>query len=53
MLLDNVRSKVEVDYRAERIDRTDDKRWFVFPWEAVGTSETIVEEALSIPERLA
>jgi len=53
VLLDNIRSKVEVDYRAERIDRTDDKRWFVFPWEAVGMDETIVEESLSVPERFA
>lgn len=53
VLLDNLRSKVRVDYRAQTIDRTTDKRWFVFPWEAFGTNETIVEDALSIPERLA
>jgi xanthine phosphoribosyltransferase len=35
------------------IDRDVDKRWFVFPWEAVGKNETIVEEALSVPERLS
>lgn len=53
VLLDNSRSKVRVDYRARTIDRNEDKRWFVFPWEAVGSSDTIVEEALSVPERLA
>lgn len=52
VLMDNVRSQMQVDYRGETIDRHEDKRWFVFPWEAVGTTETIVEEALSIPERL-
>lgn len=53
VLLDNIRSKVRVDYHAQTIDRTEDKRWFVFPWEAVGMSTTIVAEALSVPERLA
>lgn len=53
VVLSNTRSKVAVDYWAETIDRETDKRWFVFPWEAVGTSDTIVEEALSVPERLA
>lgn len=53
VLIDNVRSKMRVDYRSVSIDRDDDKRWFVFPWEAVGASNTIVEEALSVPERLA
>lgn len=49
----NTRSKVSVDYWAQRIDRNYDKRWLVFPWEAMGASEAIVEEALSVPERLA
>jgi len=53
VVLSNTRSKVAVDYWAETIDRETDKRWFVFPWEAVGKSGTIVEEALSVPERLA
>lgn len=52
VLIDNIRSQMRVDYYAEAIDRHDDKRWFVFPWEAVGTAQTIVEEALSVPERL-
>ncbi len=53
VLLDNIRSQARVDYRSQTIDRAVDKRWFVFPWEAVGTAETIVAEALSVPERLA
>lgn len=53
VVMNNQSSKVSVEYWAQTIDRSEDKRWFVFPWEAVGTSTTIVEEALSIPERLA
>ena len=53
VLINNSRSKVAVDYWSQMIDRDSDKRWFVFPWEAVGTRETIVEEALSVPDRLA
>jgi xanthine phosphoribosyltransferase len=53
VLINNRRSKVEVNYWARMIDREVDKQWFVFPWEAVGTRETIVEEAQSVPERLA
>lgn len=52
VLIDNTSSKVRIDYRARTIDRTEDKRWFVFPWEAVGASHAIVAEALSVPERL-
>ena len=53
VLMNNARSKVSVEYWAQMIDRNEDKRWFVFPWEAVGQSDTILEEALSVPERLA
>lgn len=53
VLLNNLRSKVEVDYWSQVIDRAADKRWFVFPWEAEGTSDAIIEEALSIPERIS
>jgi len=52
VIINNTQSKVEVDYWAKKIDRTVDKRWFVFPWEAVGRTDTIVDEALSVPERL-
>lgn len=53
VLLDNVRSQASVDYRADTIDRADDKRWFVFPWEAVSDNAAIVAEAQSVPHRLA
>lgn len=53
VVINNRSSKVEVDLWADRIDRCEDKRWFVFPWESVGTREAIVEEALSVPERLS
>jgi hypoxanthine phosphoribosyltransferase len=53
VVFDNIRSRAQVDYRAQRIDRDSDKRWFVFPWEAVGSTDTIVAEAMSVPERLA
>jgi xanthine phosphoribosyltransferase len=53
VLMNNSRSRVSVDYWSQIIDRNEDKRWFVFPWEAMGTCNTIVEEALSVPERLA
>lgn len=53
VLINNRRSKVEVDLWADMIDRSEDKRWFVFPWEAVGERAAIVDEALSVPERLS
>jgi len=53
VLISNSRSKVSVDYWSRTIDRNEDKRWFVFPWEAMGTTDTIVDEARSVPERLA
>ena len=52
VLITNTRSCAKVDYWADQIDRTEDKRWFVFPWEAVGTKAAIEAEALSVPERL-
>lgn len=52
VVMNNARSKARVEYWAEMLDRDEDKRWFVFPWEAVGDSATIVEEARSVPERL-
>ncbi len=53
VVIDNSRSRVRVNYSAQTIDRNVDKRWFVFPWEAVGEGAKIVEEARSVPERLA
>jgi xanthine phosphoribosyltransferase len=53
VLIDNVRSRAVAEYCARRIDRDDDKRWFVFPWEAVARREELIDEALAVPERLA
>jgi len=53
VLIDNVVSHERVDYRFRTIDRTSNKDWFVFPWEAVAPVETIVEDAAFVPERLA
>lgn len=53
VLLSNSRSDAQVDYWADSIDRDTDKRWFVFPWEALATQQAIVDEALSVPDRLA
>lgn len=53
VLLDNVRSAQQVEYRFRTIDRSVQKDWFVFPWEAMAPRETIAEEAMEVPERLA
>jgi len=53
VLIDNLRSRAKVDYRSRTIDRATDKRWFVFPWEAMAERRTLLEEAESVPERLA
>lgn len=53
VLIDNQSSVAEVDYRARTIDRASDKRWFVFPWEAMADRATLIEEAGEVPERLA
>jgi xanthine phosphoribosyltransferase len=53
VLINNVRSRARVEYAADEIDRAVDKRWFVFPWEAVAPRETLKEEAGEVPERLA
>ena len=53
VLIDNVRSAARVEYRSRTIDRAEDKRWFVFPWEAMADRATLIEEAEEVPERLA
>jgi hypoxanthine phosphoribosyltransferase len=53
VLIDNVRSRAKADYRGSMIDRSIDKSWFVFPWEALGTPETLAADAGAVPERLA
>jgi hypoxanthine phosphoribosyltransferase len=53
VLIDNVRSTARVDYCSRTIDRLSDKRWFVFPWEAMAERRTLLEEAEAVPERLS
>jgi hypoxanthine phosphoribosyltransferase len=53
VLLNNLRSRAAVDYWSRTIDRDEDKRWFVFPWEAQADRRTLIEEAAEVPERLA
>lgn len=52
VLLNNTRSRADVDLWAEHIDRNTDKRWFVFPWESLASETAIIEEANTVPERL-
>jgi hypoxanthine phosphoribosyltransferase len=53
VLMNNIRSDAIADYWATEIDRNSDKRWFVFPWEAMAPTDVIVEDAEAVPERLA
>lgn len=53
VLIDNISSLQRVDYRFRSIDRTVTKDWFVFPWEAMAPQDTLAEEAMEVPERLA
>jgi hypoxanthine phosphoribosyltransferase len=53
VLIDNVRSAATSDYRARTIDREHDKRWFVFPWEAMAGRDILIGAAKAVPERLA
>lgn len=53
VLIHNVRSKAKAEYHGSEIDRDQDKRWYVFPWEAVAPRATLAVEALAVPERLA
>jgi xanthine phosphoribosyltransferase len=53
VLVHNVRSKAKAEYHGSEIDRDQDKRWYVFPWEAVAPRATLTVEALAVPERLA
>lgn len=53
VLVNNIRSKAHAEYWGRQLDRQADKRWFVFPWEALGTRETLIGGAGEVPERLA
>lgn len=52
-LIDNIRSTETIDYSFREIDRHILKDWFVFPWESVAPTETLIAEAGEVPERLA
>ncbi len=52
VLINNVRSSEVVDYTSSTIDRSIDKDWFVFPWEAVAPVQAHVRDALAEPNRL-
>lgn len=51
-LLDNTASSQRVDYRARTLDRTVTKDWFVFPWEALASAESLAADAAEVPERI-
>ena len=53
VLIDNIGSQARVHYRARTIDRVVTKDWFVFPWEAVAPTSTVVEDARLVTERTA
>ena len=53
VLIHNVRSRARAEYHGSEIDRDKDKRWFVFPWEAVAPREILAAESQEVPERLA
>ena len=53
VLVHNVRSRARVEYHGSEIDRDLDKRWYVFPWEAVAPHTVLIEDAAAVPERLA
>ncbi|MFZ2996689.1 phosphoribosyltransferase [Sphingobium sp.] len=51
VLIDNIRSIATIDYRAETIDRSVTKDWFVFPWEAVASRDAVVKDWGVMPDR--
>jgi uncharacterized protein len=53
VLVNNQSSKAQVEYAGTNMDRSADKRWFVFPWEAVAKADSILDDAAEVPERLA
>jgi uncharacterized protein len=47
VLINNISSIETVDYWARRIDRKQEQRWFVFPWEAMAErEESLVDAAI-------
>src|SRR3546814_3816300 len=52
VLINNICSRARVDYWSREIDRNMHKDWFVFPWEAMGTRDALIDDANAVPERL-
>jgi len=52
VLVNNVGSCERVDYASRTIDRSTDRDWFVFPWEAVAPRHTLEKDAQADPGRL-
>ena len=53
VLVHNARSRARAEYHGSEIDRDRDKRWYVFPWEALAPLSTLAADAAAVPERLA
>jgi len=53
VLMDNVQSSQKVEYSFRPIDRSVQKDWFVFPWEAMAPRAALTEDAMEVPERIA
>lgn len=53
VLMNNIQSAQKVEYGFLDIDRHVQKDWFVFPWEAMAPQETLAEDAMEVPERIA
>ena len=53
VLMDNLRSSQRVDYGFRTIDRSIQKDWFVFPWEAMAPREALAADAMEVPERIS
>lgn len=52
VMLDNLQSGQRVEYRHRTIDRATDRRWFVFPWEAVAPPAVVAADADAVPGRI-
>lgn len=52
VLIHNIRSRALAEYHGSEIDRDRDKRWYVFPWEALAPRATLAADAAAVPERI-
>jgi hypoxanthine phosphoribosyltransferase len=52
VLVHNIRSRARAEYHGSEIDRDADKRWYVFPWEAVAPRAALELDAAAVPERI-